>query len=77
MKRNVAVVMGYHEQPIRCCGICKYASYSKTMCKKPRDLNWNGQIEFNAAVCPTGVCDFFEIRDTEQDKAIEDAEWIP
>lgn len=77
MRAELAKTMGYHEQPIRCCAICKHVSYSKTMCKMPKQLNWNGQIVGNAAVCPTGVCDYFELRDADQDKEFENVEWIP
>lgn len=77
MKRFVATEIGYHEQPIRCCALCKHVSYSKTMCKLPKQLIWCGQIIRNVAVCPTGVCDYFKLRCADQDKEFENVEWIP
>ena len=37
MDRRVAMKMGYHEQVLACCAICKFASYSKTMCEKAKE----------------------------------------
>ncbi len=71
MDRRVAMKMGYHEQVLACCAICKFASYSKTMCEKAKELAWNVG---NASVCPTGVCHHFELRDASQDKEYESDE---
>lgn len=77
MKRELAKAMGYHELPIRCCGICKHASYSKTMCKRAPYADPTRRQIGNAAVCPTGICQHFEVRSADQDKAFEDVEWMP
>lgn len=75
MKRRLVETMGYREQKIRCCALCRFATYSKTGCTKAPMLD-AGQIG-NAAVSPTGVCGYFEIRDAGQDEAIEGGEWQP
>lgn len=74
MNHDTAKRIGYREQAIPCCSICKHASYGKNHCTKFRDRNfWNAAED----VCPTGVCNHFELRDAGQDEAIEGGEWQP
>lgn len=75
MKSQLALTMGYREQAIRCCALCRFATYGKTGCKKAPMLD-AGQVG-NASVAPTGVCGYFELRDAGQDKEVEDAQWEP
>lgn len=69
MNRDTAKQIGYREQAIPCCAICKHASYGKNHCTKFRNF-WN----FVEDVCPTGVCHHFELRDASQDKEYESDE---
>lgn len=71
MNPDTAKKIGYHEQPIPCCAICKHASYGKNHCTKFRDRNFWNAVE---DVCPTGVCHHFELRDASQDKEYESDE---
>ena len=72
MNHFAAIEIGYREQPIKCCAICKHVSYSKTTCLLPNLLSGTDQLLGRADVCPTSVCDCFEPRDADQDKEVED-----
>lgn len=71
MNNETAKTIGYHEQPIQCCDICKHASYGKNHCTKFHNRNFRIAVE---DVCPTGICNHFELRDASQDKEYENTE---